>query len=285
MEGVFFLNITKYESQNNVVDTALFHSDGLAFAVLTGIVNAGCTFVFTDHERFVLCYSCAPYPVWLWTAEGITEQEKEEIWKLCREEHILPGQIRKEGEPAISGLNLKYEMADYFIRRGQEEAYPLAVFMNMLVYECRNILTPEKQAEGSLTHMTEEDIEDVAAFIWQFKQDTGLDLQGKDACREKAEKLIGWNEFFLWKNEEGKNVAMCSYGEDDGLGKVGLVFCRSEERRKGYAQTLVYQVTKIIQEQGLLPVLYTDADYEASNRCYQKIGYEQKGQLCTIGKQ
>jgi predicted GNAT family acetyltransferase len=29
-------------------------------------------------------------------------------------------------------------------------------------------------------------------------------------------------------------------------------------------------------------MLYTDADYKASNACYEKIGYELKGKLCTI---
>ena len=29
-------------------------------------------------------------------------------------------------------------------------------------------------------------------------------------------------------------------------------------------------------------MLYTNADYKASNACYEKIGYEFKGKLCTI---
>jgi len=30
-------------------------------------------------------------------------------------------------------------------------------------------------------------------------------------------------------------------------------------------------------------MLYTDADYVASNKCYEKIGYILRGKLCTIG--
>ena len=29
-------------------------------------------------------------------------------------------------------------------------------------------------------------------------------------------------------------------------------------------------------------MLYTDADYAASNACYEKIGYVLRGKLCTI---
>ena len=33
---------------------------------------------------------------------------------------------------------------------------------------------------------------------------------------------------------------------------------------------------------GYTPMLYTNADYTASNACYSKIGYVLRGKLCTI---
>jgi predicted GNAT family acetyltransferase len=33
-----------------------------------------------------------------------------------------------------------------------------------------------------------------------------------------------------------------------------------------------------------VPMLYTNADYTASNACYEKIDYVLQGKLCTIGK-
>ena len=38
-----------------------------------------------------------------------------------------------------------------------------------------------------------------------------------------------------------------------------------------------------VDEAGYVPMLYTDADYVASNACYEKIGYILRGKLCTIG--
>ena len=46
---------------------------------------------------------------------------------------------------------------------------------------------------------------------------------------------------------------------------------------------MVYEVTKLVKEAGYIPMLYTDADYPASNACYEKIGYILRGKLCTIG--
>jgi predicted GNAT family acetyltransferase len=33
---------------------------------------------------------------------------------------------------------------------------------------------------------------------------------------------------------------------------------------------------------GYIPMLYTDADYKASNNCYENIGYILRGKICTI---
>lgn len=43
-----------------------------------------------------------------------------------------------------------------------------------------------------------------------------------------------------------------------------------------------YRIAKIVEAQGKLPVLYTDADYAASNACYEGIGYKKQGSLCTV---
>ena len=66
------------------------------------------------------------------------------------------------------------------------------------------------------------------------------------------------------------------------LASINLVYTKEEYRRKKYAANLVYEVTKIALDNGYIPMLYTNADYKASNACYEKIGYELKGKLCTI---
>ena len=60
------------------------------------------------------------------------------------------------------------------------------------------------------------------------------------------------------------------------------MYTRPEYRRKHYAQNLVYQVTMLAKNAGFTPMLYTDADYAASNACYEKIGYVLRGRLCTL---
>lgn len=48
-------------------------------------------------------------------------------------------------------------------------------------------------------------------------------------------------------------------------------------------ENVVYYATKEAFDKGYIPTLYTNADYVASNKCYQKIGFEIRGSLCMVG--
>ena len=88
---------------------------------------------------------------------------------------------------------------------------------------------------------------------------------------------------FFWKDGLGEVAACCRFTVRDDTASLSLVYTRPAFRRKHYAQNMVYEVTKLVKEAGYTPMLYTDADYPASNACYEKIGYILRGKLCTIG--
>ena len=66
------------------------------------------------------------------------------------------------------------------------------------------------------------------------------------------------------------------------LASISFVYTKKEYRRMHYANNLVYEITKMVKDMGYIPMLYTNADYIASNACYEKIGYVLKGKLCNI---
>ena len=66
-------------------------------------------------------------------------------------------------------------------------------------------------------------------------------------------------------------------GREAGIRQSGVY--RPEFRRKHYAENLVYRVTKPAIDAGYVPMIYTDAEYTASNACYEKIGYVLRGKL------
>ena len=257
----------------NEKDFELLAGDRYTFAVLDRVLRNECRLIRTDHERLILCHSGPTYPVWIWTPDGIPDEEKEAAWNLAAE--VCP---LEEGTHII----MKYELADYFMARAKEKGMNVGYHMEMMAYECPEPKAPEVPADGRMYECTAEDAEEAAEFIAGFYTGINEEAPPQERRLAKAQEFIDNHAFFLWKTAEGKPVGCCYYKINQGLGSLGGVYTVPEYRRKHYAQHLVYGVTKRISDMGYTPMLYTDANYAASNACYRKIGYELRGRVCTI---
>ena len=257
----------------NEKDFELLHQDAYTFAVLDRILRGKCELVRADHRKLILCHSEKQYPVWIWTPDGMTEGEKEEAWKLAESCRPLA-----EGYRII----MKYELADYFMEKSREEGVNTGYYMQLYAYDCPEPIAPEQPVDGWMYKCTPEDAEEAAGLISLFTEEIGEGPLTHERSLEKARASITESEFFFWKDENGKNVACCSYKVNQRCATLNSVFTLPEYRRRHYAQQLVYLVTKRLKDKGYTPMLYTDANYAASNACYEKIGYILRGKLCDL---
>ena len=255
-------------------DYKILENDKYSFFMLGRIMDGKCELLLTDHERLIICFTSNPYPVWIWTPDDVTEEEKEKAYELVRENGLLT-----EGHT----FNLKYDLADYFIKRSSEGSMALSIKTNMFVYGCPDPVEPHVPADGELHRCVAEDIDELVEFLDIFHREAGVKQADFETYRNMAEEAIRSGSHFFWRNAEGRNVSICNFRPNGDLAGVGLVYTRGEYRRKHYAENLVYQVTQMAKDAGYMPMLYTDADYAASNACYEKIGYVFKEKLCTIG--
>ena len=255
-------------------DYKLLENDKYTFSVLRSIIDGECELLLTDHERLIVCFSCAPYPVWIWTPDGAAEEEKERAYELVRENGLLAN-----GHT----FNLKYDLAEHFIRRSGEGAAALSIKTNMFAYDCPNLKGPHVLADGEMHRCAPEDMDELVEFIDLFHRETGIDITSLEAYRRKAEEAIRRGSHFIWRNTAGKGVSLCSSRPNGDLTIIGSVYTHKAHRRMHYAENLVYQVSKMAKDAGYMPMLYTNADYVASNACYEKLGYVLRGKLCTIG--
>ena len=258
-------------------DYKILEQDKYTFSVLGRIIGGECALLLTDHARLIICFSRKPFPVWIWTSDDVTGAEKEQAYETVRENGLLT---------AGHSFNMKYDLADYFIKRASEKSLNLSITTNMLAYDCPSPAEPHIKSDGGLHRCTADDIDELVDFQAFFHQETGIDKESRDAYRQKVEEAVRRGSLFFWRNAAGKNVSCCSCNlrPGGGMASIGLVYTRAEFRRKHYAENLVYQVSKMANDAGYTPMLYTDADYTASNACYQKIGYVLRGRLCTVGK-
>lgn len=257
-------------------DLKILEHDKYTFFVLRRIIGGKNELLLTDHERLIICFSGNPFPIWIWTPDDASEAEKEKAYQIASEHSLLNGEYR---------MNLKYDLAKFFIERAAADGKTLSISLNMFAYDCLNPVKPTRIADGSIHRCSREDLEELVDFLDLFHREVGNDQKDRDGYRMDAEEFINTGNMFLWKDEQGNNVASCKFAPDGNLASINLVFTRPGFRRKHYAQNLVYQVTKLAMDAGYVPMLYTDADYTASNACYEKIGYVLRGKLCTIALQ
>ena len=153
----------------------------------------------------------------------------------------------------------------------------------MFAYDNPNPIEPPDKCDGKLYKCEEKDVDELVWFLDEFHKEIGIDQKDTAGYRKDAKAFIDTGKMFLWKDERGNSVASCKYASDGDMASINLVYTKEEYRRKHYAENLVYQVTMLAKNEGYMPMLYTNADYVASNACYEKIGYVLKGKLCTIG--
>ena len=180
----------------------------------------------------------------------------------------------------VAGVPTLYEA---LLTNKHMDGMDLSVTTNMFAYDCPNPIKPVDEADGEICKCELKDKEELADLIELFHDETGIDQMGRKGCLDLAEQKINEGKTFFWTDTQGNHVATCNYKIQGDLASIGLVYTRKEHRRKHYAENLVYLVTRMAEEEGSLPMLYTDADYIASNACYEKIGYILRGKLCTIG--
>ena len=255
-------------------DFKILEDDKYTFFVLCRIIGGKCKLLLTDHERLLICFTGNPFPIWIWTPDDASKEEMEKAYQIAAENSLLNGGYR---------FNLKYDLAEFFIERAAVDGKTLSISTNMFAYDCQNPVEPTKIADGSVHRCGGEDIDELVDFMDLFHKELRIDQKDRDGYRMDAETFIKTGNMFLWKDKYGNNVASCKFEPNGNMASINLVFTRPEFRRKHYAENLVYQVTKLAMDAGYVPMLYTDADYIASNACYEKIGYILRGKLCTIG--
>lgn len=262
-----------YVEAEQVVDRSLLEQDKLSYAVLFNVLGGKVKKIMTDHKRIIIAHTAAIFPTWIWAPDDVTEKELDIIYREIRDAFVPIQDYR---------FNTKYEIAEYLIKRFAEEKITLQIATNIAAYECITPKAPNKQVDGQLELMKKEDVELAACMIREASVAIGDRIMTEEESIEAAKEQLGRRCLYIWRDAAGVPVAFCDRNADDHYTKVSQVYTVPEARSKGYAGRMIYEICTDIVACGQIPMLYADADYAPSNRCYQNIGFVLKGKIATI---
>ena len=245
----------------------LFQHDREMFYVISLIATGDSPKMISDKESYIVARSAPGLPTWIWTKDNLSETKKKEVEKVLEDFY----------EKGRNDFTCKKEFYEYLKEKEKTDHY-----LEMGFLSCKEVTKPEK-GKGIFVKPNHEDKVTLAEF---WRQNVKELYQGKNITQSEAlEEVEGWLEgkkFYVLKDNHGEIVSMAGYGVVDDMAKITHVFTDKEERGKGYCQYLIYSLTKKLLEDGYLPLLYSDYHYEASNRAYKKVGYQDEGYLVNF---
>ncbi|TQR21597.1 GNAT family N-acetyltransferase [Psychrobacillus vulpis] len=269
------MNFQRYENANDfaLIATPFLEKNEDKFSLFLGVLqgikdgkyeNPFMATIEQDGELLALFQMTPPHP---FNIIFVNEDKMEACIDLSISELI------KQSINIESIISVK-EWAYSFAEKWQEKTgQSFSISMDQGLYRLDQVDESLNMSPGSWRYATEEDTLLIEKWYSQFEEDTGLPKTAPMEIKNRVKTIVDANEVFLWENE-GRIVSMMKKARPTANGvTVSLVFTPKEERKKGYARTMVAAGSKELLKEFQFCVLYTDMLNPTSNKIYQEIGY------------
>jgi predicted GNAT family acetyltransferase len=195
---------------------------------------------------------------------------------------IFLGRHLRKSDPSLIGAVGKREVVERFTiayLRGSERV-PKVHFRLMLYRLAETFRSNPNygRARGSARLATHDDLP--LCIDWQaaFERE-GRAIASPTPIESRVRRMIDQSRLMLWESAFGEVVSLaCGTELPANSARIGPVYTHPSHRGQGYAQAVTAAVSSHLQHDAPRAVfLFTDATNEASNKTYQRVGYEHIG--------
>ncbi|MEI6398134.1 MAG: GNAT family N-acetyltransferase [Pseudomonadota bacterium] len=187
---------------------------------------------------------------------------------------LLAADVKKH-IPALSEINGPVEVVEAFAAAFGRKT---SLIMHLGAYSCASAVIP-KVTTGGFRKATFDDLELLIGWNEAFSLEA-MGTSGGDP-RALLKTKIDHGALFLWE-DDAKRPACQTYSAAPTANGIRItgVYTPKDLRGRGYASSLVAHVTKSLLDSGYKFVfLFTDMANPTSNSIYQRIGYQQFGEM------
>lgn len=242
----------------------------IPFSMFYAIGEDKNSFFITNDKNIIIGQQRPTSPLWIYIKNQLNSNEIEEIMNVIGERLAVNPNLMVDGEEK----NIKSILEE--VSRIFGISFKVNIQKNS--YVCHNTIKPEK-ASGHLSKVNESDLETLTVFSRDNWEDIGFGLLTPEQARMFAKRKLVKENFHVWRNGDGRLVAMATVHRYGKIAFTDGVFTDRNERNKGYGKFLVYEITKELLESGFLPILYADCRQVVPNHVYKSIGYEYSGEI------
>ena len=264
----------KIDKYSKVFEMEEFKKDKYKFNLIFKMLESDTALFYSDLDSYIIGRGTLGYPTWVWTKDLISYDKVLEIEKLM-ELYLTDNEKDK--------FTCKKELYDYLVKDNYE-FLNLEDYFEMGYLDC-SVPKKPKDTDGNIDKIDKSEMGLIAGYWYNScieMQDIDLEPITMEEAMDDVINMYNSGNLYVWRDDFGKIVCMGYYSVNSDQAKISHVYTPVESRGKGYAANLVYEMTKKILDLGLVPLLYTDYKYAASNKAYINAGYEDKGILINF---
>ena len=194
-----------------------------------------------------------------------------EVHNLATLEIIAKDIYQNEGEiSGISGLTKETETFAQIWQNLTGQSYEIS--MHLRIHKLEKV-QPIDKAKGHLRFANASDRPLLLVWTEQFYREAAGSIPVN--INNEVDRYLKEKTVYFWQNNH-KLVAFINASQITGnCVNIGPVYTPPEYRRKGYATSMVAELSKMLLNRGFkYCLLFTDLANPTSNHIYRKIGYQ-----------
>ncbi|WP_214760443.1 GNAT family N-acetyltransferase [Exiguobacterium sp. s129] len=239
---------------------------GVLNNVIQGVYEAFHQFTVEENgELLAILQVTPPHPLHY----IVVDSEREEELPAFIIPHLLENEI-----PFIEVVSER-KQAERFGKAWQEITSGTSeMFMSQGLYRLDEVEDIE-MANGHMRKATTADQAQLEAWYSAFEAESGLRSSPPEKVTKAIDTMLKNDDAVFWE-VDGQLVSCAkrSRPTENGI-TVSFVYTSPDARGRGYARSLVADLSRQLLETKSFCVLYTDLTNPTSNKIYQEVGYEQ----------
>ncbi len=252
--------LDKIDRNDPIFQSSDFLKDAMAFNVMVSVVEDVKQYpeikVYSNRQNCIVVNSDNAHPVIVWTRDDFDDFQG--LYDFLMQEF---------GDNQPLEFASKLPVYDFIAGKCQ-----LTPPHRLGVYHCDELI-PVPYV-GYADNIRPDEVETVADLVCDFYHETKTDESAtRESCLPMSREFLDNPFYLVWRNESGQIVSLARMRETEKFARAGHILTLPSERGKSYAKMLLHFLTQRAFEKGKIPMLFTNYDYEPSNKCYPKVGY------------
>lgn len=263
--------VTQIRGDDAVIGRLLAGPDEITYHLIRVICRGEGPLLETDGAHFLAAQSSPRLPLWLWLRDAAWDTQTDALLELLS---------RCLARNRALAVNAAEQAKDVLRQAGERAGLSVRTHMEMNAYACYHFCPTSgsgRPVSPGVQHRAA-----MAELLRQLAWDGEGERIPDSAAFGFADAMIGSPSLVLWE-DGGEIVSMAMIADrDEKYARINTVVTRRDKRALGYAGLVAGELTRRTLADGLIPMLYADRSNPASNRTYQRLGYEQQGTIAEF---